>query len=46
MTWKIGRFLLDDRVKLFYTVSAYKSNSDKKCQKETNEKKTLFQENA
>jgi hypothetical protein len=23
MIWKIGGFLLDDRVKLFYTVSAY-----------------------
>jgi hypothetical protein len=27
MTWKIGGFLLDDRVKLFYTVSAYQLNS-------------------
>jgi hypothetical protein len=28
MTWKIGGFLLDDRVKLFYTVSAYQLNSN------------------
>jgi hypothetical protein len=27
MIWKIGDFLLDDRVKLFYTVSAYQLNS-------------------
>jgi hypothetical protein len=26
MIWKIGDFLLDDRVKLFYTVSAYQLN--------------------
>jgi hypothetical protein len=28
MIWKIGDFLLDDRVKLFYTVGAYQLNSN------------------
>jgi hypothetical protein len=27
MTWKIDGFLLDDRIKLFYTDNAYQLNS-------------------